>query len=389
MKDLEVEELEKEERQPGLEHLDRLLNSSARSVGGPSNLGNQPIKVDFDALKEFTTLFFEKLGWSRPEASGAAEILVTSDVRNIESHGVPRLEMYLNMARSGTARPNAPFSIERETLSTALVDAGGGLGMVVGRRAMEMAIQKANLAGIGMVTVKNSSHFGIAGYYAEMALKHDMIGMAMTQSNPVGVPTNGRVPMLGSNPLALAAPTNEEYPFLLDMATTSVALGKVEIAARMELPVPEGWGLDKNGQPTTDPLTILQERTLTPLGSTSILSSHKGYGLQVMVDILCGVLSGMGHSFKVGPLQAGHFFCAMQVEAFRPIAEFRAEMDEMIRDLRATPPVSGAARVYVAGEKEYMAEKENLVKGVPLHPKVLFQLKQLSQELDIPFPFNA
>lgn len=354
-----------------------------RSLTGPEGLGNEPIRVPAQALLDFTTTFFTKLGWSATDAAGVAEILVESDLRSIESHGVPRLDMYLNMFHRGTARPNASFTVVRETPVTALVDGGGGLGLVVGRRAMELAIAKAKTAGIGLVTVTNSSHYGIAGFYAEMALPHDMLGLSMTNAAPIGVPAFGREHRLGSNPLAFAAPAKEELPFLLDMASTTVALGKVEIAVRQEKPVPLGWGFDATGQPSTNAREVLEARNLTMLGSSPVLSSPKGYGLAVMVDTLVGVLSGMGHSFRVTPSTAGHFFGAFRIDAFRDVDEFKADMDTMIRDLHSTPPVEGAERVYVAGEREYLARQENLRLGVPLHPKVVYRLKQIGQEFDI------
>jgi len=360
------------------------VDPAERSVGGPSNLGHQPIRVAKEALQAFTTAFFVKMGLNTEEAQGAAEILVTSDLRNIESHGVARLDMYRRMFVQKVAQPQAVFEIKRETGATALVDGGGGLGLVVARRAMELAIQKAKATGLGFVTVTNSSHFGIAGFYPDMALAHDMIGLAMTNATPQLVPTNGRAAALGTNPIAFAAPAKEEFPFLLDMATTAVAFGKIEIAARLEKAIPLGWGLDGQGQPTTDPLVTFEALALNPLGSTAEMSSHKGYGLAAMVDILCGVLSGMGHSLKVPRSRAGHFFGAIQIEAFRDLEEFKLEMDEMIRDLKAIPPLQEGGRVYVAGEKEYLAQAENLRLGIPLHPKIIYRMAQLSQELDIP-----
>jgi LDH2 family malate/lactate/ureidoglycolate dehydrogenase len=337
---------------------------------------------------DFTTTFFVRLGLTEEEARGAAEVLVTSDVRNIESHGVPRLDMYLHLFRAGMISPNAPYTVVRETPATALVDGGNGLGLVVARKAMQLAIDKAKASGVGLVAVTNSTHFGIAGYHAERAIAHDMIGMAMTNAGPLVVPTFGTEARLGTNPIAFAAPAKEERPFLLDMATSAVAYGKIEIAARLERAIPVGWGLDENGQPTTDPFVVLRSRRLTSLGSTDELSSFKGYGLGAMVDILTGVLSGMGHSMKVQTLRAGHFFGAIRIDAFRDADEFKAEMDELIRDLHNTPKVEGAARVYVAGEKEYLAQEENLKLGVPLHPKVVYRMKQLAQELDIPWPLE-
>jgi L-2-hydroxycarboxylate dehydrogenase (NAD+) len=342
------------------------------------------VRVPVQPLLDFVTAFLVKMGLTGGEAGQAAEILVASDLRGIESHGVPRLDMYLEMFQKGIIRPDAAFTIERESGATALVDGGGGLGLVVGRKAMQLAIDKAQTNGIGMVAVTNSSHFSIAGYYAMMALPYDMIGLAFTNSSSLGVPTGGRESRFGSNPLAFAAPAGEELPFVLDMATTVVSLGKIEIAARSGKGLPLGWGFGADGQPSTDPHEVIRHRLVAPLGSLPELSSHKGYGLAVMVDILCGVLSGMGSGLRLPRLKAGHFFGALRIDAFRDVAEFKAEMDAMIQDLHATPPVPGADRVYVAGEKEFLAEAENRQLGVPHLPGVVQRLLELGEEFGIP-----
>lgn len=355
------------------EYLEKITRASQGGV----------VRVPVEPLLEFVTAFLQKMGLSQTEAGEAAEILVASDLRGIESHGVPRLDMYMEMFRKGFIRPDAPFTIERESGATALVDGGGGLGLVVGRRAMQLAIDKARTAGVGMVAVTNSSHFSIAGYYAAMALPHDMIGLAFTNSGPLGVPTGGRESRFGSNPLAFAAPAGEELPFVLDMATTVVSLGKIEIAARNGKTLPTGWGMETDGLPSTDPLAVIRNRLVAPLGSLPELSSYKGYGLAVMVDILCGVLSGMGAGMRLPRLRAGHFFGALKIEAFRDAAEFKADMDLMIRDLKNTPPVAGVDRVYVPGEKEFLAEVENRRLGVPLLPGVVQRMLEIGQELGI------
>jgi L-2-hydroxycarboxylate dehydrogenase (NAD+) len=346
--------------------------------------GTAIVRVPVQSLLDFVVAFMEKMGLGKPESQKAAEILVASDLRGIESHGVPRLDMYLEMFRLGLIQAKAPFTIERESGATALVNGGKGLGLIVGPRAMQLAIDKAQATGVGMVAVTNSSHFGIAGYYAGMALPHDMIGLAFTNASPLGVPTGGREHRFGSNPLAFAAPAGKELSFVLDMATTVVSLGKIEIAARAGKSMPVGWGMDQDGQPTTDPQVALKARMVAPLGSLPELSSHKGYGLAVMVDILCGVLSGMGYGMRLPRLQAGHFFGALRIDAFRDVAEFKAEMDAMIRELRATKPIEGVERVYVAGEKEFLAEAENRRLGVPLSFGVVQRLLELGQELDLP-----
>jgi LDH2 family malate/lactate/ureidoglycolate dehydrogenase len=345
------------------------------------------VRIPAQALLDFVTDFMLKMGLNPIDAAQAAEILVASDLRGIESHGVPRLDMYREMFSKGLIQPDAPFTIERESGATALVNGGSGLGLVVGRRAMQLAINKAHDTGVGMVAVTNSSHFSIAGFYASMALSHDMIGLAFTNSAPLGVPSGGRENRFGTNPLAFAAPAGDELPFVLDMATTAVSLGKIEIAARHGKTLPVGWGLNAQGQPTTDPYEVMRARLVAPLGSLPELSSYKGYGLAVMVDILCGVLSGMGAGLRLPRLKAGHFFGALRIDAFRDVAEFKADMDQMIRDLHSTKPMDGVERVYVAGEKEYLAEQENRRLGVPLLPGVVQRLHEIQQELGLKIGF--
>lgn len=341
------------------------------------------------ALTGFTQAVFEQLDVPPADAAVAAAVLLHADVRGIDSHGVARIDWYADLIRTGKVRIQPDWRVVRETPATATVDGGGGLGMVVGQRAMALAIAKARAVGGGLVTVTNSWHYGIAGYYAERALAHDMIGLSMTNASPLATPTFGREPRLGTNPLAVAIPAGEELPFLLDMATTVVAGGKLALAIREGKPIPAGWALDQAGRPTTDARVGLASRNLLPLGSVPERSSYKGYGLAVVVDVLCGVLSGMGHSPRLGWLQAGHFFGALRVDAFRPLAEFAGGMDALIRDLHATPPAPGYDRVLVAGEREWLAEQDRQAKGIPLFPSVVTMLAGLGAELGVPFPARA
>jgi LDH2 family malate/lactate/ureidoglycolate dehydrogenase len=266
---------------------------------------------------------------------------------------------------------------------------------------MKMAIEKAKKHGSGFCTVRNSNHFGIAGYYAMMALEHDMIGISMTNAAVLVVPTFGRDAMLGTNPIAVAAPANQERPFVLDMATSTVPRGKLEVYDRQEKPIPQGWATDETGTPTTDAAHVLDNLLarrgggLLPLGGAGeLLSGHKGYGLTLLVDILCGVLPGAGYANNIYPktpegkplpANVGHFFGAIKVEAFRPLDEFKANMDDIIRRLKNTPKAEGADRVYIHGEKEYEEAERRSKKGIPLGPKVEADLKAIAQELDIEY----
>ncbi|MBI4496967.1 MAG: Ldh family oxidoreductase [Chloroflexi bacterium] len=339
-----------------------------------------------DALREFAAQALMRLDVPEEDARIAADILLESDLRGIDSHGITRFEQfYVTGIQEGRISPRPTIQTMSEAAATALVDGGGGLGMVVGYRAMQIAIDKAETAGAGFVTVCNSRHFGIAGYYATMALDRNMIGLAMTNSGPSVVPTFGNEARLGTNPIALAAPVGRGTPFVLDMATSTVAAGKFEVAARKGLPVPPGWAGDEQGTPTTDPRLARNGRHYSPLGGSPEMSSYKGYGLGVMVDILCGVLSGAGSSRQLQQRGfVGHFFGALNIETFRPLADFTAMMDDMHDDLRNTPPAAAGQRVLVPGDREFATKAERLAKGIPLYPDTVESLRRLSQSLGVP-----
>jgi LDH2 family malate/lactate/ureidoglycolate dehydrogenase len=344
-----------------------------------------------EELRGFVRQVFERLDVPRDDADRAAWALVHADVLGIESHGVARLAGhpgYVPGLKQGFIRPDAVPFIGHETASTALLDGDGGLGGVVSTLAMEMAIAKAQLTGIGAVTVTNSHHFGIACHYAMMALEHGMIGIAMTNAGPQVVPTYGKSALLGTNPLSVAVPAGTERPFILDMATSVGAAGKAELALRAGKTMPEGWLVDSDGRPTTDPQTLWQGGSLLPLGSTPELASYKGYGLAVVVDVLCGVLSGAGYSSILDPKgwTTGHFFLALQVESFRPIGPFLAMMDAMIQTLRNAEPGPGAERVHIHGERELDADADRRKNGIPLHPVVVESLRGVSGDVGVPWP---
>jgi L-2-hydroxycarboxylate dehydrogenase (NAD+) len=350
------------------------------------------VRADHAKLRVFTRDVFRQLGVPADDAATAAEVLVHSDVLGIDSHGVARLAGHpgyvLGLERGFVKAVAKPF-IVKETDSTALVDGDGGLGGFVSTRAMDIAIAKAENSGVGMVTVTNSHHFGIACHYAMLAVSHGMIGIAMTNAAPQVVPTYGKTALLGTNPLSVAVPAGRERPFILDMATSVGAAGKAEIALRAGKQLPNGWLVDNAGIPTTDPQTLWNQGSLLPLGSFPELASHKGYGLAVAVDVLCGVLSGAGYSSTLDPIRGdtGHFFMAIQVEAFRPLAAFLTMMEAMLRTLKSAEPAPGAERVYVHGEKELDAEVDRLANGIPLHPIVVKSLVDLSARLGVVSPF--
>jgi L-2-hydroxycarboxylate dehydrogenase (NAD+) len=288
-----------------------------------------------------------------------------------------------------------------ETPITALLDGGAGLGQVAGKRGMEMAVEKALKNGAGFVSVRNSNHYGIAAYYSLMALKHDLIGISLTNSDVYVVPTFGREVMLGTNPLSVTVPTMREKPFVLDMSTAVVTLGKLEVYSRMGKKLPLGWATDEKGRSSEDPTRVLSNIRskagggILPLGGEGEeFGGHKGYGLDLLVEILCGVLSGSGYSNllypktpegKPLPSLVSHFFGALRVDYFRPVEEFKRDMDDLIRRLRNSPKAEGQSRIFIHGEKEFELEEKYRKEGIPVHYKVYEDLRAVASEAGVPF----
>ena len=364
-------------------------------------LTQQPHIASKSATRDFCVRVFEKMGVPADDAAVTAEVLVAANLRGIDSHGVARLGRYVNGLRDGmmVARPN--IEIVHETPCTALVDGGAGLGQPVGIRGMKLAIKKAQEMGVGFVAVRNSNHFGIAGYYSMMALEQEMIGISMTNAAVLVVPTFGKDAVLGTNPISVAAPTGEERPVVLDMATSTVSRGKLEVYDREEKPLPLGWATDEHGVATTDARRVLDNllaRTgggLLPVGGEGeLLRGYKGYGLALLVDILSGVLPGAGYATTIYPktpegkplpANVGHFFGAIRVDAFRPLDEFKASMDDIIRRLKGSAKVEGAEQIYIHGEKEFEEEELRGREGIPLHPKTVAMMQQIARELGVEY----
>ena len=345
-------------------------------------------RIDHERLLRFVQAAFEKLGVLGAEARIAADALVSADLRGVDTHGVIRFQpnaWYVKWLAEGsmTARPN--IRVVSESASTALIDGDRGMGMVVGRRAMELAIAKAKQSGIGMVGVRNSRHYGMSAYYAMQALPHDMIGIAMTNASRQVVPTFGREARFGTNPMCFAVPADGELPFVLDMATTTAAAGKLELAARLGKAIPPGWALDAEAQATKDPRVAQKARRLLPLGGSRDNGSHKGYGLAILVEILCGVLTGTLTALNADQDPRGHFFGAIRIDTFRPPGEFKKDMDRLIQELKSTPPIEGQERVYVAGEIEFETAEERTERGIPLHVSVLKGLWEVGEQLGVPY----
>ncbi|MBI4785629.1 MAG: Ldh family oxidoreductase [Chloroflexi bacterium] len=358
-------------------------------------------RIEAQALTDFCARVFEKLGVADQDARITAEVLVSADLRGVFSHGVAHLKRYVDGLRAGTivARPQTMVVVENPT--TATIDAGAGLGPPVAYRAMDKAIQKACKFGAGFVAVRNSNHYGIAGYYAMMALEHDCIGFSVTNGSPMVVPTFGRNAMLGTNPIAVAAPAYKEPPFVLDMATSTVALGKLEIADQLDTPIPLGWAIDERGRPTDDASRSLKQFRgragggLLPLGGEGeLLSGYKGYGLGLWVDIFSGILSGAAYATltypktpdgKALPANVGHFFGAWRIDSFRPADEFKQAMDDLQQLMRYAPKAEGQTRIYIPGEKESEHTARHLREGLPLNARVAGELNAIARELDLAF----
>jgi LDH2 family malate/lactate/ureidoglycolate dehydrogenase len=346
-----------------------------------------------DSLKLFVARILEKTGVAPADAATVGEVLVASDIRGIESHGVPRLKgFYVDRIRNGTINPRPTMTTLRETATSLALDAGNGLGQPASKFAIEQVIAKAKECGSAFGTVRNSNHFGIAGYYAMMALEHDMIGIASTNTMRAAAPTFGRDLLLGTNPFAYAIPAQDEPDFVLDFATTTVPRGKIEVYERKGLPLKPGWAIDADGNETLDPQEAVNG-ALLPLGGFGNESGgYKGYGLGMLVEILCGVLAGgtfgMDIPLPTDPQQEGaisHFFAAFRIDGFRDPAEFKKDMDEELRSFKNSKRAEGQDRIFVAGEIEHEKTLYNREHGVPVHIKVWNELEQLALDLDVPF----
>jgi L-2-hydroxycarboxylate dehydrogenase (NAD+) len=347
------------------------------------------VRVDAAQLERFVGDVLERLGLPAEDAAVTAKGIVLADLRGHESHGVSNSFMagYVPALRSGATNARPHIRIIQETKVTARWDGDRGMGFVVGHRVMHDVIRRAAEYGTAWATVRNSRHFGMAQYYPLMAIPHDQIGLAMTNSLTAGVvPFQGREPRTDTNPITVAAPAGTEPPFVLDMATTTVAGGKIANAVRDDILVPPTWALGRDFRPTTNAREALESGLMLPLGATKEGSAHKGSGLALWVDIMSGVLSLAGFpSIATDHGEVGHFFGAWRVDAFAPIDEYRAMMDARLRDIRTTLPAPGYDRVYYAGLPEWETEQDHRANGVPLHPNVIAELHDLARETGATF----
>jgi LDH2 family malate/lactate/ureidoglycolate dehydrogenase len=359
---------------------------------------DESIRVARKDLEDFCAAVFTKLGLSPEESRDSAQILVAADARGIGSHGVGRLWRYENGLRKGIMSGGVEPAVLRETPMSLVLDARGAMGLSLSKRTMAGVIEKTRNVGAAFASIRNSNHFGIAGFYTEMAAREDMIGVCMTNTAALGVPTFGRDAMFGTNPIAVSVPALGGRMFTLDMATTCVTRGKVEVYEREGKELPSGWAVDTKGKGTADARALLEDMLyqrgggLLPLGGEGELSGgHKGYGLAVLVDIMTAVTSGGVFGQAVMDSEATsarvcHFFGAIRLDLFRESGELKADMDRMLGELEGARTAEGCRRVYYAGQKEHEEEALSGRIGVALTAKVAAQLKRIGEGIGVVFP---
>lgn len=350
----------------------------------------------YQQLYNFVVAIFNKIGCSEQHAVTAAKVLLSADIRGVDSHGIARLSGYVRLWEAQRVNAQPQIKVIHETPSTAVVDGDSGLGLVVAPYAMQVAIEKAKAVGTGWVSVQNSNHFGIAAAHAMMALENDMIGIAMTNASPLVAPTFSTSKMLGTNPICVAAPAGQQPAFVADLATTTAANGKLEILQRKNQPAPTGWIQDAEGNTSHDPHELKKGGALLPLGGDREHGSHKGYALGAIVDIFSALLSGANYAPWVPPFPAyvpmpaqqpgkgiGHFLGAMRIDAFRPADDFKNSMDHWIEGFRNATPILGEEKVLVPGDPEREFEAERSANGIPLLQAVVDDLKGLGDKLGV------
>ena len=358
--------------------------------------------MDFATLERFMVDVLENSGVPHEDAVTCGKVLIEADRRGLDTHGIQRLKLiYYDRIKAGTLNPITNFEIVKETPTTAVVDGHNGMGMVVATRCMQMAIDKAKKFGLGMVVARNSTHYGIAGYYLLMAARQGLIGLNGTNARPSIAPTFGVEPMIGTNPLVFAFPSDEPFPFCLDCATSVVQRGKIEMYNREGKSVPEGWVINNEGESVTDTPQILKDlvagkAACVPLGGPGEdRAGYKGYGYGVIVEILSSCLQA-GNFMKAltgvkdgkkAPIELGHFFLAVNVECFRDLEEFKKQVGDICRELRTAKKEPGHDRIYTAGEKEYEVEKYREVHGVPIPHGLRPEMVELRDTLKLDYTF--
>ncbi len=361
--------------------------------------------VPWDLMERFLMGAFTGYGVPEADAKIVVDVLMEADRRGIESHGVNRFKpIYIDRMKAGIQNPVTHFEIVREGPTTAVIDGHDGMGQVIAYKAMNMAIEKAKKLGMGMVAVRNSTHFGIAGYYATMATKRGCVGWVGTNARPSIAPTHGVENMLGTNPITFGVPSDEPFDFLIDCASSITQRGKIEQYARLGEKTPEGMVINRKGEPLTDSEQILKdlvsgEAALAPLGGKNeALAGYKGYGFAVLIELLSSVLQAGSYmkllngieNGKKAPYHLGHFFVAIDVEAFNDLDAVRKQAGDILRELRASEKAPGHERIYTAGEKEYETWLQRKDTGVPVNTAVQQELIAVRDELkiNIRFPFE-
>jgi len=351
-------------------------------------------KIKIDVLRSFVIDVFKRLEMSEEDARITADVLIASDRRGISSHGVARLGRYVKGIKNGVMKPKAKMKIEKETDNTLLISGEDGLGQPTAYKAMKLTIDKTKKNNVAFTSVHNSNHFGIAGYYSMMALEEGLIGISMTNSAPLVLPTFGKTMMIGTNPMSIAAPAEKEKSFVVDMATSTVPRGKLEVYARKGKKIPLVWATDETGKPTDNPDRVLKnllERAggglLSLGGSEEETGGHKGYGLGMIVEILTGVLSGGAfgpfvYGKKGEPANVCHFFGAINIDAFIPKEIFKKNMDKLITTIKDSEKAEGKTRIYIHGEKEF--EQESLHQEiVDIYYKVVETMRDIGKEVGV------
>jgi len=353
-------------------------------------------------LEKFTRNVFEKMGCSPEDAKMATDVFIAAELRGYSSHGMIRIKDYYELWKANRINVRPDVRIVHESPSTAVVDGDGAIGMIAATKSMEIAIEKARTAGTCWVSTRGSNHYGFAGYYSMMALKHDMIGISLTIANPLVAPTGSIEPMLGTNPISVSVPAGKHPPFVSDFSTTPIARGKLAIAAKKGEKIPLGWVQDANGLPSDDPDVITRGGSMVTLGGTIQHGSHKGYALSAIVDILSAVLSGANFGPFCPPSLAylpvkeekvgegtGHFFGAMRIDGFQKPEEFKAQMDLWIETFRNAKPAIDCERVLIPGDIEREREVQIRRDGINVIEPVQKDMKEIADALGIDFEFQA
>lgn len=356
------------------------------------------MKVSAEKLTSFMIEVFKKLGIPEKDAIICSEVLIESDLRGIESHGIGRLKMYYDRIKQGIQNPETKIDVIRDKFATAVWDGNHGMGHVIGFHAMNKAIEKASQFGIGAVAVRNSTHYGICGFYASMAIDKDMIGLTFTNARPSIAPLFGVTPMLGTNPICFGCPSDCDFPFLYDAATSISQRGKIEQLARERKNTPKGWAIDTNGNYVIDSIELLkklidQSASLVAIGGKSEESGgHKGYGLSTIVEILSASLQQGSFMMdltgpengEIQPYKLGHFFLAINIDFFTEVVLFKKSVGSILRGLKSSKLAYHHDHIYVAGEKEYLNKIRIREEGVEIGQELEKNLNIIALELDLP-----